>query len=1026
VKRIAFLTIVSCFLVTNGFAQAVAGLAGISGVVRDASGSVVPKASVVVANEDSGIRRTLETNDAGVFTAPALPPAAGYKVTVSKAGFQTYEADKIEITVGQNINLQIALGVASAAAQVDVSAAAEIIDDTKTDVSQLVNARQILDLPINGRRVDSFVLLSPAVAPDGAFGLLSFRGVAGHNSYLTDGNDTTDQYYNENAGRTRITSQISQDAVQEFQVITDNFAAEYGRAMGGIVNTVTKSGTNGLHGSAYWFFRNRTLEARDPFATYNPPEWRHQVGGSLGGAIKKDKLFYFFNYEKLKRNFPLLSSITTPPLFDSLGNFVYTQPNGQPTCGAPATAAQCNAATSYIATRDNGLVPRTVDQDLAFGKIDYRPSERNTFSFSLNYLRWVSPNGIQTASALTNGGGIGNNADSTVRTRYGRAAWTGIISATAVNEARFGWFKDRLFDDASKAFISPVTGRAGLTINSVINLGYATSYPRTNPSENRFQYADSLTWTKGRHTMKFGVDISSTEDYYNSLINQFGTYSYATFTNFALDFSGNTAGLKNWTTFSQSFGNPIVDPTVHDYGFFAQDQFRVTSKLNVNYGIRYDYAQIPQPTIVNPDYPQTGKIHSSNTNFAPRLGVAYSLNSKTVLRGGYGLFFARIQTGLVNTFFLNNNVYQKSLTFTNTTLGTSTAAGPVFPNYLPSTNLTPPPGTTDITFADPNLRTPYTHQANLSVERELGNGLTMTVSYLWSRGVHLYTIRDLNAGVQGAPVTYKILDFSNNVVNTYTTPTYRGPHTDPRYRRIDEVDNGGLSYYDALAVQLNKRFAHGFQGGLAYTFGHAIDFNQGAATNNIFFSTGPTSYENGNYSAEKGSAANDVRHRAVINFVWTPTLSKSNSAFARFVLNNWQLSQITTLQSSQPTTGTITISGAAFPGAEFTGSLNGLGGTNRVPFLPVGNLDFDRIYRVDARLTKAIPFSERVRLNLEFEVFNLTNTTYYTSRQTAEYSLNAATLSLIPQVRYGQGSATAAFPDGTNARRAQVGARVIF
>jgi Carboxypeptidase regulatory-like domain/TonB dependent receptor len=1014
------------FFAGNVAAQAVAGLAGISGVVRDATGSAVPKATVTVSNELKGIRRTLETNDAGVFTAPALVPSDGYKVVVSKSGFANYEADKIEITVGQNINLQITLGVATAATAIDISAAAQIIDDSKTEVSQLVDAKQILELPINGRRVDSFVLLSPAVAPDGAFGLLSFRGVAGHNSFLTDGNDTTNQYYNENAGRTRITSQISQDAVQEFQVITDNFAAEYGRAMGGIVNTVTKSGTNSLHGTAYWFFRNRTLEARDPFATYNPPEWRNQVGGSLGGAIKKDKLFYFFNYEKLKRNFPLVSSITTPPLFDANGNFVYTQPGGVPTCGAPATVAQCNAATSYIATRDNGLVPRTVDQDLAFGKIDYRPSERNTFSFSLNYLRWVSPNGIQTASALTNGGGIGNNANSTVRTRYGRAVWTGILSPSIVNEARFGWFKDRLFDADSPDFVSATTGRAGLTINSVANLGYATSYPRTNPSENRFQYADSLTMTKGRHTMKFGVDISSTEDYYNSLSNQFGSYSYATFTNFALDYTGNTAGNKNWTTFSQSFGNPIVDPTLHDYGLFAQDTFRITPKLLLNYGIRYDKAQIPQPTIVNPDYPQTGVIHSSNTNFAPRLGAAYSINEKTVIRGGYGLFFARIQTGLINTFFLNNNVYQKSLTFTNTTLGTPTAAGPVFPNYLPSTNLTPPPGTTDITFADPNLRTPYTHQANLSVERELGNGLSMTVSYLWSRGVQLYTIRDLNAGPLGAPITYKILDFNNNVVNTYTTPTYRGPHQDPRYRRIDEVDNGGLSYYDALAVQFNKRFARGFQGGLAYTFGHAIDFNQGAATNNIFFSSGPTSYDNGNYAAEKGSAANDVRHRVVINFVWEPTLTHSNSGFARFALKGWQISQITTMQSSQPVTGSVTISGAAFTGALFTGSLNGLGGTNRVPFLPVGNLDLDRIYRVDARLTKAFNFTERFRLNLEFEAFNLTNSPYYTSRQQAQYALTVATASLVPQVRYGQGSATAAFPDGTNARRAQAGLRFIF
>jgi hypothetical protein len=193
-KKLFCLTAVSSLLAVNMFAQAVAGLAGISGEVHDASGASVPKASVIVSNDAKGIKRTLETNDSGAFAAPALVPAAGYKVTVSKAGFQSYEADKIELTVGQGLNLPVTLTVAGSATQVNVSEAAQMVDDSHTDVSQLVDARQILDLPINGRRVDSFVLLSPAVAPDGAFGLLSFRGIAGHNSFLTDGNDTTDSF----------------------------------------------------------------------------------------------------------------------------------------------------------------------------------------------------------------------------------------------------------------------------------------------------------------------------------------------------------------------------------------------------------------------------------------------------------------------------------------------------------------------------------------------------------------------------------------------------------------------------------------------------------------------------------------------------------------------------------------------------------------------------------------------------------------------------------------------------------------
>src|SRR5438552_17823230 len=176
-----------------------------------------------------------------------------------------------------------------------------------------------MELTIKGRRVDSFVLLTPAVVPDGAFGLLSFRGVAGHNAFLTDGNDTTNTYYNANAGRTRITSPISQEAVQEFQVISDNFAAEYGQAMGGIVNTITKSRSNDIHGTGYWFFRNRSLNARDRYASFNPQDIRHQSGDTLSGAFINDKLFYFWNYEATRRDFPAIATQTRANLLSAAG-----------------------------------------------------------------------------------------------------------------------------------------------------------------------------------------------------------------------------------------------------------------------------------------------------------------------------------------------------------------------------------------------------------------------------------------------------------------------------------------------------------------------------------------------------------------------------------------------------------------------------------------------------------------------------------------------------------------------------------
>jgi outer membrane receptor for ferrienterochelin and colicin len=200
--------------------------------------------------------------------------------------------------------MNVSLSVAQSATSLVVSSATELMDDQKTDVSQVVGQREINDLPINGRRVDSFALLVPGVTNDATFGLLSFRGVAGNNSFLLDGNDNTEQFYDENAGRTPIQSQLSQDAVQEFQVVTDDYSAEYGRAMGGVINTVTKSGTNEVHGAGFYFFRSTGFDAKDPFSAFNPAEKRVEGGAVIGGPIIKNKLFYLLDFDLTYRQFP--------------------------------------------------------------------------------------------------------------------------------------------------------------------------------------------------------------------------------------------------------------------------------------------------------------------------------------------------------------------------------------------------------------------------------------------------------------------------------------------------------------------------------------------------------------------------------------------------------------------------------------------------------------------------------------------------------------------------------------------------
>jgi hypothetical protein len=987
-------------------------MGAITGVVRDATGAAVPGAKVMVANPAKGIRRSLESNEAGVFSAPSLPPSGGYVLTVTKEGFANWEIKDFELLVGQTQNFNVALAVAATATSVEVTAALPLISETNVGVSQVVEALQIDNLPINGRRADTFVLLTPGVTDDGTFGLVSFRGIAAGNSFLTDGNDTTQSFYNENAGRTRISTQISQDAVQEFQVLANGFSAEFGRAIGGVINTVTKSGGNDLHGTAYWFFRNRTLNATDRYAAgINAPEWRHQAGGSLGGPIKKDRLFYFANFEMVRRNFPALNRIINNSLTDPTGNFI-------PPSSCTATAAQCTTAINFIQRQMNVLVPRTVHSDMGFAKLDWRPTERNTFSFSANVMHWKSPHGIQTQAVLTNGNAIANNGNSTVETRYGKASWTSLVTNAAVNEFRYGWFKDRLSDPAAGDLWPKETGGLYMTVAGT-TVGAAQAYPRTYPSEQRHQLVDNYSWTHGAHSAKFGVDFATTQDWMNQLYNGSGSYSYSNITNFARDFTGNTTGAKNYSTFTQTFGNPIQNLRTTDINLYAQDVWKVGKKLTLNYGLRYEKAYLPQPTVTNPDWPQTGLIPSPNKNFAPRLSLAYALGQKTVIRAGYGVFWGRFHGNGISTLFLGNGRYQ-----TNVSINATGVGAPVFPNVFASASGLPS-ASINLQFAAPDFHNPYTQQGNVTIERQLARDLGLSVSYMWTRGIGMWTQRDVNLGPPGTTRTYVIQDINGNQVGAYTTPIYISQNrVDPRYAKILQVENGGQTWYNGLAVQLRKRMSHGLSASIAYTWSHAIDDqNQQGASWNIGWNYNNVTIP-GDYRFDRGSSTLDQRHRLVINWVYQPKVSTTVKA-ASVLANGWQLSAVTTLASAHPWTPVINLSGTQFTGVSLAWTtVNGSGGWTRVPFLPVGSLDVDQVYRVDARLTRSIRIKERVRANLSFEAFNAFNTISNTAIQTTAFTATAGTLR--PLANLGAGSQSQGFPDGTNARRMQLGLRLVF
>jgi len=1012
------------FLCAPAFAQT-GGAAAISGVVHDPSGSVVPNAKVVISSVALGQVRSIETNSAGVFTAPALVPSPGYSVIVTAAGFSPKETKDINLQVGQNLNLTIDLTVAASATQVEVSSAAELIDDQKTDVSTAIGQQQITELPINGRRVDSFVLLTPGVTNDSYFGLLSFRGVAGNNSFLVDGNDNTEQFYDENAGRTRITSQISQDAVQEFQVVSDNYSAEYGRAMGGVVNTVTKSGTNDLHGTGFYFFRSTGFDARDPYSVFTPTEKRVEGGATITGPVIKNKLLFTLNFDLTYRFFPLVDSYVQSGVVDPV-NQVFLGCGPAATTGGPtATPAQC-AAINALLPRFFGQIHRTADNDLGFGRLDYHLSDRNTFTAEFNMLRWYSPNGIQTGATSTSGAGINGNGDDSVRVRNGKFGWTFVPTSNFVLNYRFGIDSDKQQDDPDAASLGGGLGLLNVSVGGV-QLGPANYVPRVEPNETRYEFSEDATWIKNNHTFKFGFGAFNSEDYVyyiaNGTFDPNGAYTYNTTTAFALDYSGGGSG-KNWTTFQQQFGNPVQDYKISEYSLYAVDQWKVSPRLAVNYGVRWDKSKSLNFPITNPDWPQTGYIHTPNTNFAPRLGLVYRIDDKTVIRGGFGLFYARLLGGLVDDLITNNGLYQASVTL-NASSAPQLAAGPAFPRALPAVPTGGSVSAVSIQFADPHIKTPYSAQANITFERQFGRDMVFTGSWESSRGVHLYGGYDVNAPTPTSTYTYTITDTNLNPVGTFTTPVYTGARPNTKYGSVVEVTNGVDSLYEGLALTFEKRFSHGIQSLASYTWAHQIDDGQGAGSNAIFFNSTGSVY-NGNNSFERGSGSLDQRHKLVHSFVWAPA-NHSTNPMVKYLLANWQLSGITTIASGRPAGSPTVRIVSAGPSGLLTNNLVGFSGS-RVPFLPINSIYTPTSYRADIRLTKNIPFDIRDRhvlLQLNFEDFNISNSWSPTSLATQEYTATKGVLTPTPTA-WGYGTATVAFPDGTQARRLQVSARIQF
>jgi hypothetical protein len=973
----------------------VAGSGAITGMIRDNFGEGLPDATVTLSNPALGIQRTMITTVDGVFNASGLVPSSGYGLSVSRKGFADWKSNNFPLTVGQKLRFTISLQ-ATTAAEGQAGVASARIDEAGSGFASAVTREQIENLPLTGRRWTAAALLAPATGPGGTFGPLALAGGPYANAFLIDGIDVTERFYRANDRQSRP---LPQDAVEEIAVTGGN-SAESGRAMGGTVDVVARTGSNDIHGGLYEYYRKPGLNADDRYALGRDlPQKQHQAGASLGGPLVPDRLFYFANIEALDGRSDTLNRITNPLIADPLGVSVLPS-------NCTATAAQCAAAIKFVQSQMNVNVERPVHSVAGLGKMDIR-GERQSLSLVANLMKWRSRNGLLSDVVAPDGGLLGNNGDAVHQTRFLRAGWTSMLGDSASNELRAGWWQDR-FSESSPDRPALSTGHVAISIAGAA-VGASTVAPGSF-NEQRYQLGDTLAFTAGAHSVRFGGDFSRTKDRINQIRNAAGTYSYPSLTAFALDLAA-IAG-KNYSSFTQTLGDPFRSWHSTEAAVFAQDTWRLLPRLTVELGLRWEKPFLPRPPYGNSDYWQTATIASPNADFAPRFGAAYALDEHTTLRAGYGRFYAPFSGELLDALYGGGQY--------DVTLMPSQTGAKVFP-YVISAVKAIPTGTKSLTFGSNKVRNPYAKQVNLTLERRLAEGTTVSAGYIGSNGAKLWSVKDINLVEPTKTATYAIADAAGNSVGSYATPYWTG-RSDPRYAHLYEIGNGASSWYNALALQFRQRMWRGVTVQASYTWSHALD-NAGA-NGLIGFGVGNT-FSN-NFENDKGASATDQRHRASINWVWQPRLGAGAPAVARTLVNGWELSGIATLASGQPSTPIVIAAGQQFSGMApaYASSLNGSGGWARVPFLDVNSLRAAPLRNLDARVARSFWIGERLKASLMIEAFNAFNAQYDTRVNTIAYTASAGVLH--PVSALGAGISTTTYPDGTNARRCQLALRVTF
>ncbi|HEX5215851.1 MAG TPA: carboxypeptidase regulatory-like domain-containing protein [Vicinamibacterales bacterium] len=954
------------FVALPAAAHAQSATGALDGIVVDQQNAVLPGVTITVTAVATGVKRSTVTDDKGMFRNPLLP-VGDYEVLAELPGFKPQKQTDIHVMIGQSLTLRIEMAVGGVVETVTVAGSTPVVETSRTQVSSTVGEVAVQNLPVNGRNFIDFALLTPGVTKDTRTGDISFAGQRGTlNSLVVDGADSNNTFFGQTAGRTgsgRAPYQFSQDAVKEFQVNSNSFSAEYGRAGGAVINVVTKSGTNDYRGSMFEFFRDKSLNAINAINKINnlpkSPYRFNQFGGTIGGPIRRSRDFFFFNYDGQRNNTP--------------NTVVLGNPANTPT--DPLT----QQGLAILQSKGESW-ERRLDQDVFLIKTDHTVNDNNRLSFRYNHQNF-------TGQGFENGGttnALEHTGASIVKTRTFNASYSSIVTPAMFNELRFQLARDEEPGEANSADPEAVVQQSGST---VLTIGRNNFSPRETTIK-RWQIADTLTWLRGDHKFKGGFDFQ-----FDDILNRFpgffsGSYTFRSLASFA---AGRPNGANE--SYSQNFAGegttgPNTNPNIQEYSFFVQDEWRPIADVTVNLGLRYDLMKTAAPPVRNPDAQlaaagiDTSRLDTDANNLGPRLGVAWApAGKKFVVRGGFGVFYGRTPSIMLGTAHSNNGVNIIALTFTGD-------AVPTWPNNFSSIPAGGTAAKPTIFYIQPDFQNARLMQGNLAAEWEILPDTSLTVTYLSVSGSSLPRSIDRNLGSLGSR-NFTVAG-TGEVIPYHFFSTADRPYSN--FGRVIAFESSAESSYNGVTFELNRRFARHMLGRLAYTIGKVTDTvpDATAVVPNNAGDDGKYASNPADFGADRTYGNTDQRQRFVLSGVYeTNGLAEGKTGVTGALIRNWSLSGIFTAASGQPFTARV---GAV--------DLNGDGNTRNdiAPGTSRNQFRYPTQVTMDLRVARDLPVGGN-KVQVIWEAFNLFNRSNFNFANNTYYSVSGTTLT--PSTTFG-------------------------